>query len=104
MSPFSPGDLLCTFREQEGVTVIVKSEVAERMKLEYRVTYSWITLSVDSSLEAIGFTATFSSALAAENVSCNVIAAYHHDHIFVPSNQKSKAMDILFRLSKGSGG
>ena len=87
------------FREQEGCTVIIEKELADAMQLSYSFVAAWITLSVHSSLEAVGLTAAFSSALAKEGVSCNVIAAFYHDHIFVSKNDALKAMDILVRLS-----
>ena len=87
------------FREQEGCTVIIEKELADAMQLSYSSVAAWITLSVHSSLEAVGLTAAFSSALAKEGVSCNVVAAFYHDHIFVSKNDALKAMDILVRLS-----
>ena len=54
---------------------------------------------VNSSLDSVGLTATFSSALAKNGISCNVISGYYHDHIFVNINDKNKAMNILKNLS-----
>ena len=54
--------------------------------------------SVHSSLEAVGLTATFSTALAKQNISCNVVAAFYHDHIFVGVADLETAMDILSNL------
>jgi uncharacterized protein len=92
-------DILCSFREKEGLTVIVKKEVADKLKLDYSFTASWITLTVHSSLEAIGLTAAFSKALAEKGISCNVVSAFYHDHIFVASHDTDKAMETLRRLS-----
>lgn len=60
---------------------------------------SWITLSVHSSLEAIGLTAAFSNALSEHEISCNVVAAYYHDHIFIDKKDTVKAMEILSSFS-----
>ena len=56
------------------------------------------TLNVYSSLEGDGLTAAVSNALGEAGIPCNMIAAYHRDHVFVPSDKASKAMDVLARL------
>ncbi|WP_253251803.1 ACT domain-containing protein [Flavobacterium sp. ACN2] len=61
---------------------------------------SWITLEVHSSSAAVGLTAAFSQALGNANISCNVVAAYLHDHIFVDENDALKAMDVLLKLKE----
>ncbi|HEX8350737.1 MAG TPA: ACT domain-containing protein, partial [Hymenobacter sp.] len=61
---------------------------------------AWITLTVHSSLEAVGLTAAFARALARGNVSCNVVAAYYHDHIFVAAQDADKAMRLLQELAQ----
>jgi hypothetical protein len=83
------------FKEKEAITLILKKEIAEKLNLEYSLTMSWITLSVHSSLEAVGLTAAFSKALSENGISCNVVAAFYHDHIFVGKNDTEKAMQIL---------
>lgn len=88
-------DVVCSFREKEGLTVIIKQELADKLKLQYSFVASWITLTIHSSLEAVGLTAAFSTALSAANISCNVVAAFYHDHIFVAKKDAEKAMDIL---------
>ncbi|WP_080777906.1 ACT domain-containing protein [Chryseobacterium phocaeense] len=88
------------FREEEGLTVILKKEHADLFNLEYSVVMAWITLTVHSSLEAVGLTAAFSTALSENGISCNVVAAYFHDHIFVNKNDVEKAMKVLTRLSE----
>jgi hypothetical protein len=87
------------FREEEGVAVIITKEIADQLGHGYSFVASWITLTVHSSLEAVGLTAAFSGALAAEKISCNVIAAYFHDHIFVAKKDAQTAMIILKKLS-----
>jgi uncharacterized protein len=91
---------ICTFREKEGLTVILKQEDADKMNLDYSFICSWITLTVHSSLEAVGLTAAFSKALSEINISCNVVAAFYHDHIFVSKKDTEKAMNVLLDLSK----
>lgn len=87
------------FKEKEAITLILKKEIADNLKLEYSVIMSWITLTVHSSLEAVGLTAAFSKALSESEISCNVVAAYYHDHIFVNKKDTEKAMQILNSFS-----
>jgi len=93
-------DIICFFKEEEGVTIILKKEIADKLGLEYTFITNWITLTVHSSLEAVGLTAAFSKALSDENISCNVVAAYYHDHIFVDKKDAERAMDVLIKLSE----
>ena len=87
------------FREKEAITLILKKEIAEKLHLDYSVVMSWITLTVHSSLEAVGLTAAFSKALSENGISCNVVAAFYHDHIFVAKKDAAKAMEILNAFS-----
>ena len=88
------------FREKEGITLILKKEIADKLNLNYSLITSWITLTVHSSLEAVGLTAAFSKALADHKISCNVVAAFYHDHIFVDQKDIEKAMMILNTFSE----
>ena len=91
---------ICVFQEREAVTVILPMQQADNAALSYSVIYAWITLTVHSSLEAVGLTAAVSNALTDANISCNVVAAYYHDHIFVPAQDANRGMDVLQELSK----
>jgi hypothetical protein len=99
LSAISTADIICFFREQEGITVIIPQQLADKLQLHYSFVAAWITLTVHSSLEAVGLTAAFATALSAQNISCNVVAAYHHDHIFVAQRDANKAMEILQQLA-----
>jgi uncharacterized protein len=92
-------DVVMLFKEQEGTTILLTKASADQLQFTYSFVASWITLTVHSSLEAVGLTAAFSNALAAEGISCNVIAAYYHDHIFVAQHDADKAMQVLRLLS-----
>lgn len=91
--PFSK--ILFLFKETESITVVLKKEDAEALNLDFSYVASWITLEVHSSLAAVGLTAKFSQALSEAGISCNVIAAYFHDHIFVDEKDEAKAIEVL---------
>ena len=92
-------DIVAFFREEEAITVILAKETADRLNLTYSFVSAWITLTVHSSLEAVGLTAAFSTALTNNAISCNVVAAYYHDHIFVPVEKAKEAMHVLASLA-----
>ena len=102
LNKFNLNEIIFFFREEEGTTVILRKDVADKLNLEYTFVAAWITLTVHSSLEAVGLTATFSKALAEDGISCNVVAAYHHDHIFVPRKDGEKALRVLTKLSESA--
>ena len=87
-----------TMREEEGLTLILPQQIAERYDIGYEYVASWITLKIHSSLAAVGLTAAFSRALADKGISCNVVAAYYHDHIFVAIEDTETAMQTLSSL------
>lgn len=91
---------ICFFQEAEGVTLIVSKQEALRHNLSYSFVAAWITLNIYSSLEAVGFTAAISQALAKAGISCNAIAAYYHDHLFVPIEDAPRAMEILQAMTQ----
>ncbi|MEO8769641.1 MAG: ACT domain-containing protein [Ferruginibacter sp.] len=93
-------EIILLFKEDEGYTIIIKKELADQLKLEYSFIAAWISLTIHSSLEAVGLTATFSSALASENISCNVVAGVYHDHLFVDKKDVTKAMEVMEGFSK----
>src|SRR5260370_17260204 len=94
------GDIapLATFREREGLTIIVEEGDAKRAGIEPLFRAAWITLTVHSDLEAVGLTAAFATALGKANVSCNVVAAAYHDHISVPIASAATPMLPLHHL------
>ena len=89
-----------TVREAEGLTVVVPEEQAIAAGLRVLSRVAWISLTVHSDLEAVGFTAAFATALAQAGISCNVVAGAFHDHIFVPVAQAQKALDVLRALQQ----
>ena len=91
---------LATFREREGLTIIVEEGDALRAGIQPLFRAAWITLTVHSDLQAVGLTAAFATALGKASVSCNVVAAAFHDHIFVPVEPADAAMAALQRLQR----
>jgi uncharacterized protein len=83
------------FREREGTALIVRREEAERAKLPYQFASRMITLSVHSSLEAVGFLAAITARLADVGISVNAVSAFHHDHLFVPEHRADDALRLL---------
>ncbi|MEQ8772867.1 MAG: ACT domain-containing protein [Erythrobacter sp.] len=80
--------------EEEGQTCVVRPGQGEKGR-----PFARITLTVHSDLEGVGLTAAASSALAGEGIACNVIAGFHHDHLFVPWERRIEALGILKALS-----
>ena len=89
---------IATFLEREGLSLIVEEQVAVSHRLTPVFRAAWITLTVHSDLNAVGLTAAVSTALADAGISCNVVAAAHHDHLFVPADCAAEAMTALHRL------
>lgn len=86
--------------EEEGISLILRKEDADSLGLAYEYIASWITLKVHSALKAIGFTAAFSGELARNGISCNIMAGYYHDHIFVEAKDADRALRILKNMGK----
>jgi hypothetical protein len=92
-------EVICTFKEKEGLTLILERSRADQLGLKYNFIASWITLEVHSSLNAVGLTSLVTTELANNEISCNVIAGYYHDHIFVSTKDSLKTLEILNYLS-----
>lgn len=90
---------LLTFREQEGTTLVILREEAEAAGLRYAFASRLITLTVHSSLDAVGFLAAITARLAAAGISVNAVSAFHHDHLFVPADRADEAMAVLQDMS-----
>lgn len=81
--------------EGELTTLVLPVESARRAGLPVVVEMAWLSLTVQSSLEAVGLTAAFSGLLADQGISCNVLAGYHHDHLLVPADRAIDAIAAL---------
>ncbi|MCF2145169.1 ACT domain-containing protein [Desmonostoc muscorum LEGE 12446] len=91
---------VCVFREAEGTTLIITKQQADKLSIPYSFVAAWITLTIHSSLEAVGLTAAISHKLAIAGISCNLVAAYYHDHLFVRCQDAQRTMEILTLMSK----
>ena len=89
---------LASYQEEEGLTLVLSKQSADVAGLAYDSVFNCITLMVHSSLDAVGLTAAVSGKLAANGISANVMAAYHHDHVFVPENKAKLALQLLAEL------
>lgn len=92
-------DPICTFREADGLTAIIERSQADRAHVVSEFVARLITLTVHSSLGAVGFLASVATALARAGIPCNAVAAYHHDHLFVPADRADEAMAVLAALA-----
>ena len=60
---------------------------------------AWLTLTVHSSLAAVGLTAAFAAALASGAIPANVLAGLRHDHLLVPVDRADDAIAALRALA-----
>ncbi|WP_027584081.1 ACT domain-containing protein [Bradyrhizobium sp. Ai1a-2] len=91
---------LLAFREREGTTLVVRREEAERLGLAYQFASRQITLTVHSSLEAVGFLAAITARLAEVGISVNAVSAFYHDHLFVPHDRADEALARLQEMMR----
>jgi hypothetical protein len=94
-SDYSHLNPIASFKESEGLTLIISVEDAEKADIKYESKFKQITLKVHSNLNAVGLTAAIAIKLASYGISANVVAAYYHDHIFVQSEMAEKALMAL---------
>lgn len=93
-------EIFATVREPEGMSAVLLESDAIALGLPVMFRAAWITLTVQSDLQAVGLTAAFSKALGDAGISCNVVAGTWHDHIFVPAKQGEEAVVLLRALQK----
>ena len=101
-----PIDEICHawVRESEGASAVVREDDALSLGFEDRPVFGWITLEVESDLEAVGLTAAVSGALAEAGIPSNLLAGMHHDHVLVPFDERDRALATLLDLSKTQKG
>jgi hypothetical protein len=54
---------------------------------------------VHSSLDAVGFLACITDRLARAGIACNAVAAFHHDHLFVPEARAAETLEVLHSIA-----
>lgn len=91
-------DPIGSFIEKEGLTLILNKSIAKKHHIQFDSAFCLISLTIHSSLEAVGLTAAIAKKLTSKNISTNVVAAYYHDHLFVPKERAKDAMDALYEL------
>lgn len=89
---------LAMFREAEGVSLILERDAAEAAGFPVDAAMALITLEVYSALDGVGLTAAVATALAEAGIACNMVAALHHDHVFVPADRADEAVTVLQAL------
>ena len=94
-APADGAEVHASIVEDEGTTLVVPQADADRLGLAYDGTWAWLSLTAETSLADVGITAAFSAALAAAAISCNVLAALHHDHLLVPVERADDAVAVL---------
>lgn len=73
------------FRESEGCTVILAKVRAEYFGINVIFLCKKTTLTIHSSLDAVGFLAAITSRLAEIlKIGINLVSGYFHDHLLVP--------------------
>ena len=92
-----------TIEEDEGLTLVVLREDADRLGLAYDYVAARITLRVHSDPAAVGMTAAVSRVLADGGMSCNVLAGFFHDHLLVPWERGEEAVALLLAVGRKPG-
>jgi uncharacterized protein len=98
--PLSAADIFACIHEVEGMTLVAPVDVLQRHNITCVEHWAKISLTVHSSLSAVGLTAAFAKALGDNGVSANVVAGYFHDHIFVQWQLRHDAMEALATFKK----
>ena len=93
-------DPIHIFREREGITFVVRRDDAESAALPYQFASRLITLTVHSSLEAVGFLAAVTGRLAGAGIGVNAVSAFYHDHLFVPEHRADEALQLLRDMAR----
>lgn len=98
-----PAGALAVFEEAEGRSLVLADDLAAARGYDVSQPMARITLTVHSALDGVGLTAAVAGALADAGIPCNMVAAFHHDHAFVPWEMRARAMEILHARAREGG-
>lgn len=92
--PADTRNAIATLREAEGLSLVLPADEVPGAPVMRQ-----ITLQVFSALDGVGLTAAVAAALAEGGIPANVVAGFHHDHVFVPEADADRAVGILRGLA-----
>ena len=95
MKTFKP---IATFREEEGITLVISKDEADKFNIKYDSLFRCISLGVHSSLNSYGLISSISSELTKKKISSNVFSGFYHDHIFVQADLADTAIQVINSL------
>ena len=95
MKTFKP---IATFREEEGITLVISKDEADKFNIKYDSSFRCISLGVHSSLNSYGLISSISSELTKKKISSNVFSGFYHDHIFVQADLADTAIQVINSL------
>ena len=95
MKTFKP---IATFREEEGITLVISKDEADKFNIKYDSLFCCISLGVHSNLNSYGLISSISSELTKKKISSNVFSGFYHDHIFVQADLADTAIQVINSL------
>ena len=88
-------------QEKEGLTIVTTQSLAAAHGFQEAVfPCRKISLTIHSSLEAVGLIAAITDRLKDFKISTNVVSGFYHDHIYVPVAKAEEAMSVLFGIAE----
>ena len=91
--------VFATVAEEEGLTLVALVGDLAAAGVAYQGGWARISLTVQSDLAAVGLTAAIATALTGQGISANVIAGFHHDHVFVQAGRAEDAVAVMRGLA-----
>jgi len=96
-------DVIATIREPEGLSAVIAESDAARLTLPILFRAAWITLTVQSDLQAVRLTAARPPPRGNARTPLQLLGPAWHDHLFVPLERVDEAMRALQRLQRDTG-